>query len=161
MRRLGFMLAVAALAAASHAGGPASARDSVPDASTGTPLSPDEIFRLYQGRSWMWSQGAGYFSAKANRFTAWSGADGAVSHAEGHWFATAAGKLCFRATWRAQSGSSRNLTCFSHRKLGGVVFQKREPDGEWYVFRGNTGAADEYLKLRPGNYVKARQPGYR
>ncbi|TIM42920.1 MAG: DUF995 domain-containing protein [Mesorhizobium sp.] len=33
-----------------------------------------------------------------------------------------------------KGGAASALTCFSHRKKDGIVIQKREPDGEWYVF---------------------------
>jgi hypothetical protein len=34
------------------------------------------------------------------------------------------------------------------------VYQKREPNGEWYAFKNApVKADDEYRKLRPGDYV--------
>jgi hypothetical protein len=67
------------------------------------------------------------------------------------------GKALLQAKWHAKSGAASALTRFSHRKKGGAVFQKRERDGEWYVFK-NTPARtrDEYGKVRRGNYVSAR-----
>jgi hypothetical protein len=45
-------------------------------------------------------------------------------------------------------GVASALTCFSHREKGGVVFQKREPDGEWYVFKTTAASTrDEYGKV--------------
>ena len=36
------------------------------------------------------------------------------------------------------------------------MFQKREPDGEWYVFKNTPiKSRDEYRKVRPGDYVSA------
>jgi hypothetical protein len=40
------------------------------------PLTTDELVELFHGRSWLWKDGAGYFSAKQRRFTAWSREEG-------------------------------------------------------------------------------------
>ncbi|WP_027687027.1 DUF995 domain-containing protein, partial [Rhizobium leguminosarum] len=49
------------------------------------------------------------------------------------------------------------ITCFSHRKKGGLIYQKREPDGQWYVFKSaQTQATDEFAKLRHGDYVSSQ-----
>jgi hypothetical protein len=126
-------------------------------AQSAAPLTTDELVKLYHGRSWLWKDGAGYFSAKQRRFTAWSRESGSPSYADGRWFVTNPGKLCFKAKWHAREGAASALTCFSHRKKGRVVFQKREPDGEWYVFKTTPARTrDEYGKIRPGNYVSAR-----
>jgi hypothetical protein len=46
------------------------------------------------------------------------------------------------------SGVVPNATCFSHRKLGEVIYQKREPSGDWYVFKHAAPAeGDEFDKL--------------
>jgi hypothetical protein len=121
------------------------------------PLTTDELFALYHGRSWLWKDGAGYFSVKQRRFTAWSREGGSPSYADGRWFATSRGKLCFKAKWHAKDGAASTVTCFSHRKKGGTVFQKREPSGEWYVFKTTPAKTrDEYGKIRPGNHVSTR-----
>jgi len=120
------------------------------------PLASEELFKLYNNRSWIWKDGAGYFAAKQREFKAWTG-EGKGSYGYGHWFVTDPGKLCFKAMWYAKTGKAPALTCFSHRKKGNVVFQKREPDGDWYSFKtvpAKTG--DEYQKVRHGDYVTAR-----
>ena len=125
-------------------------------AESATPLTTEELFRLYSNRSWLWEDGAGYFRAKQRSFVAATGRGKAGSYGIGHWFLTDPGKLCFRAEWHAKSGAAPALTCFSHRRKGGVVFQKREPDGEWYAFKNApVKASDEFRKLRPGDYVSA------
>nr|WP_244491152.1 DUF995 domain-containing protein [Paramesorhizobium deserti] len=127
------------------------------DASTATPLTSAELYRLYHNRSWIWKDGAGYFSVKGRKFTAVSGNGKAGSYGVGTWFITQPGKLCFRADWHTKSGTAPALTCFSHRKKGNVIFQKREPDGDWYVFKhARVKNGDEYAKLRSGNYVSSR-----
>ncbi|MDL2398742.1 DUF995 domain-containing protein [Rhizobium mayense] len=118
-------------------------------------MTAEEVFQLYYNRTWIWKNGAGYFAAKQRDFRAWSG-EGTGSVGVGHWFTTDTGKLCFRATWYAQTGSAPALTCFSHRKRGNVIFQKREPDGDWYAFKTTPAKADdEYLKVRPGDHATA------
>jgi len=126
-------------------------------AKTAAPLTTTEVYRLYNNRSWIWKDGAGYFSVKGRVFTAVSGKGKAGSYGVGTWFITQPGRLCFRADWHARSGTAPALTCFSHRKKGNVIFQKREPDGDWYVFKNaRVKSDDEYTKLRSGNYVSSR-----
>jgi hypothetical protein len=126
-------------------------------AATATPLTADELFQLYHSRSWIWDDGAGYFSPKQRRFVAWSGKGSKATYADGRWFVSGPGRLCFKAKWHAKDGAASALTCFSHRKKGGTIYQKREPDGEWYAFKNSpTKTGDEYGKVRPGNYVSKR-----
>ena len=120
------------------------------------PLTSQELYNLYSNRSWIWKAGAGYFANRQREFKSWT-ADGGGSYGLGRWFITDPGKLCFRAVWYAKSGNAPALTCFSHRKKGNAVFQKREPDGDWYQFKTTpTRADDEYRKIRSGDYVTAR-----
>jgi hypothetical protein len=119
------------------------------------PLTAEEVFQLYYNRTWIWKDGAGYFAAKGREFKAWSG-EGTGSYGTGRWFVTDQGKLCFRATWYAKTGHALAVTCFSHRKKGNIVFQKREPDGDWYPFKTMPARADdEYGKVRRGDYATA------
>ena len=78
-------------------------------------------------------------------------------YGDGRWFLTDPGKLCFKATWIGKGGNAPALTCFSHRKNGANVYQKREPDGEWYLFKHTpVKRADEYAKVRRGDFVSDR-----
>jgi hypothetical protein len=121
----------------------------------GRPLTAGELYQLYHSRSWIWNDGGGYFSPKQRQFIASTG--NGASYGEGRWFLTDPGKLCFKATWVSKSGSAPAQTCFSHRKRGANVYQKREPDGEWYLFKHSpTRKTDEYAKVRPGDYFSAR-----
>lgn len=144
--------AVGALSAGAEA---AQSKASKPPAQS-TSLTNEELFQLYINRSWIWKEGAGYFAVKQRRFTAWTG-EGKGGYGLGHWFLTGPGKLCFKAMWYAEAGNAPALTCFSHRKMGNIVLQKREPDGEWYPFKtAPARLSDEYRKVRPGDYVTAR-----
>lgn len=161
MRKLQILLALAAIAGCMGLGSLDAAAAAKSKASiaaeSATPLTTDELFRLYANQSWLWKDGAGYFPSKQRGFVAATGRGSKGSYGAGTWFLTPPGKLCFRATWYAKSGSAPALTCFSHRKKDGVVYQKREPDGEWYVFKNApTRAGDEYRKLRPGDYVTTK-----
>lgn len=120
----------------------------------GTPLTTDELFQLYQGRSWIWKDGAGHFSPRQRRFTATTG--NGTSYGEGLWFLTDPGKLCFRATWTSKDGSTPGLSCFSHRKQGANVYQKSKK-GKWYLFKhAQLKKQDEYAKVRRGDHVANR-----
>jgi len=127
---------------AAFAATPAATKPRVAPAAYGTPLTSAELVRLYECRTWLWSAGAGYFSPKKRAFTAWSAENG---------------KLCFRAKWTGKSGSAPATTCFSHRTKGGAVYQKREPSGDWYLFKhARTRSSDEYAKFRSGDLVAGR-----
>lgn len=99
------------------------------------PLTKSELETLFQGKSWIWEEGSGFF-APGGRFWAVGGTGKSRSKVNGFWVAADDGKLCFSGTWRL-SGKSRGRferSCFSHKKTDGTIFQKREPKGDWYAF---------------------------
>ncbi len=119
-----------------------------------SPMSGDQLFAVFNNHTWQWRTGGGFFAAKDQSFTAWSSEGGKPSYGEGRWFTTGVGKICFRAKWTSLDGAAKAITCFSHRITGNTIFQRREPGGEWYVFKhAKRTRGDEYLKLRKGNYV--------
>lgn len=125
------------------------------EADDSVPMLAWELAQLYGGKSWIWSEGAGYLAAD-RKFLAWSGSGADATVAKGRWLVTDGGRMCFKAVWHAKSGSGPNTTCFSHRKVGSTILQKKEPSGQWYVFRSSEPAAsDEYSKLRNGDEVSA------
>jgi len=136
---------------------PAAPSEAQVSAQTARPLTTNEVYQLYGNHSWIWKAGAGFFGVKKREFAAWSREGGSPSYGVGRWFITSPGKLCFRATWHAADGSAPAVTCFSHREKDGVIYQKREPAGEWYVFRSAPARkSDEYAKLRRGDYVASQ-----
>lgn len=117
-------------------------------------LTVAEVFHLFGNRTWLWPDGAGYFQVSKRQFTSWvkKGAD--ASYAEGVWFLPGDGELCFRATWHAVSGSNNATTCFEQRTDGRRIYQRRLPDGDWYVFSHRpVRRDDEVRKLIPGDAV--------
>ena len=152
MLRIAILAAAAAILAASPIC--AAAAPARPIEAGARALTSGEVYQLYANRSWTWKEGAGYFAAKKRTFTAWSREGGKSSYAQGRWFITERGKLCFRAEWHAADGSAPATTCFSHRVKKGVIYQRREPDGEWYVFKhARARTSDEFAKLRRGDHV--------
>ena len=124
------------------------------------PMSASSLKRLYAGHSWIWKDGAGFFSRTHSHFTAWSHTRAQKSYAKGMWYATDSGKLCMSAVWYSKKSAARNLSCFLHRRKAGIIYQKRASGGKWYVFRHNPiKHDDEVLKLRPGDYVHRHLPG--
>lgn len=120
------------------------------------PMTINELFKLYHNRSWLWSRGAGFMANSKRRFTSIISVR-ERSYGEGNWYLPGRGKMCFRATWHSKDGSARTVTCFSHRKARGRIYQRREPDGDWYVFKNNpTRMRDEIRKVRHGDYVASR-----
>ena len=119
-------------------------------------LNDQELFKIYSNRTWMWSAGGGYFENRQRKFSAFSNENAAPSIATGMWFLPWQGKVCFRARWQGVDYNVKKTSCFGHRITPqGVIWQRREPDGEWYVFRNVPGkSTDGIRQLRLGNRVK-------
>ncbi len=131
---------------------PAAKADKIGDAAArAEPMRAAELAQIYGGKTWRWTEGAGYF-APDRRFVAWSGSGDAASYAEGRWSVTDAGRMCFKAVWRSKAKPASQRTCFRHRKAGASIYQLKEPDGGWYIFRSNKkNSADEYNRLKKGD----------
>lgn len=117
-------------------------------------LTTDELYKLYSNRSWSWNDGAGYFQASKRKFKSRVRSGNEASYGEGSWLLTQRGRVCFRATWHAMDGAAPAVTCFEHRTDGTNHYQRRVPDGEWYIFahtppRDN----DEIKRLKYGDRV--------
>jgi hypothetical protein len=112
------------------------------------PLSAQELFELYAGKTWKWGAGGGYFGPNG-AFRARTFSDAGVGEGGGTWAVNDKGRLCFRATWISPKGTSaRANSCFDHAMVNGDLYQRRFPKGEWYVFRhAVANPADEYNKL--------------
>lgn len=122
-------------------------------------VTTDELQSIYGNRSWIWKDGAGYFRVSKREFTSWVNSGSKATYADGLWFLTDQGRLCFRATWNSVSGSSKALKCFEHRTDGRHIYQRKVPDGTWYVFSHRPAApGDEIRKLKLGDHVS---PHYR
>ncbi|WP_321343327.1 DUF995 domain-containing protein [Breoghania sp.] len=126
-------------------------------AEAGRPMTVNEIYKVFSGRSWIWDNGAGYFAVSKRDFTAWSGRGKKATYAKGSWFIASGGRLCFNATWYAMNGAGKKVTCFENRKNGKKMYQRRLPDGEWYVFSHTPPYSyDAIRKLKRGDYVARR-----
>ncbi|WP_305983966.1 DUF995 domain-containing protein [Roseibium sp. MMSF_3544] len=147
-----------ALTAGVSTGVQAATQDAVNAAAeAASPMSVDEVFGLYANKSWIWSDGAGYFANSKRAFTAYSGSGRNASYGEGNWFIKSNGSLCFRATWYAADGSAPAVTCFDHRKNGNTIYQRKAPGGDWYAFQSTPARrSNEIRKLRSGDYVSSR-----
>lgn len=125
------------------------------DAGDGTALPPlardmngVELYMLYHDKTWQWPDGAGRTESDGRRFTAWAGSGEKATWAEGRWIVTDRGRLCLDAMWHSLSGAHPNRTCFSHRSYGDAILQRKEPTGDWYIFKNPEPAADdEFSKL--------------
>lgn len=131
------------------------------DIAAAAPVSPWELSLFYADRTWIWDNGAAYFAKDGRQFRAWTGGD-EVSIGQGKWLVTEAGKMCMKADWKTRAGSTPAQTCFSHRRLLGTTYQRKDPDGAWYVFQatppqpaqGQSTQAQpmqEYDKFKPGD----------
>ncbi|GAA5540739.1 MULTISPECIES: DUF995 domain-containing protein [Brucella/Ochrobactrum group] len=111
-------------------------------------MTPFEIYVLYRDKNWQWADGSGQMVSADRRFTARVDGEKGKAWAEGRWMITKTGRMCFKADWHTEKGKFPAKTCFSHRIGDGAVYQKREPNGVWYVFRHADGRVeDEARKL--------------
>ena len=146
--------ALAIFAPAAYAQAPAPQAAMKPNP-TGVPKT-SSINSLYAGKSWIWSDGAAYFSPD-RKFVAWSGSGKNMAYVQGTWWVSPTGWVCFQGLWHANGPSGRNSTCFSHR-MGPeqVMYQRKEPGGDWYVFKHTQPmAGDEYAKFKNGDLATA------
>ena len=121
-------------------------------------MTTNELWQMYHNRTWFWSDGAGYFANTGRKFSAYVKSDWDAGIAEGRWFVTAKGNACFRAKWVGVGWQESSQTCFRHRTNGGVIFQRRLPDGKWYVFKHSpVRKGDEFTKLLLGDFVSERK----
>lgn len=111
-------------------------------------MTSGELYMLYRDKSWRWSDGAGLMQSDGRRFTAWAGSGDKATWAEGRWTVNDNGRMCFKARWHSSAGTAPAKTCFSHKRVGDTIYQKREPSQDWYVFKHSTVAeGDEFNKL--------------
>jgi hypothetical protein len=116
-----------------------------------------ELLTLYGDKSWQWPDGAGFMETRDRRFTAISGSGEQAGWAEGRWSVSDKGRLCFVADWHTKSGVSPGRTCFVHMVDEETIYQRREPSGEWYVFKhAKPAAGDEFRKLVREDLVSAK-----
>jgi hypothetical protein len=122
----------------------------------GRDLTVAELAQLYGDRTWIWSEGGGYFAPNGGFYAA-VGADAPSSYlARGKWQTGPNGEMCFQALWSGQSGKSVERTCFYHRIVQGKILQKKGDAGTWYVFKGNPGRKDEFNKILPGDHIQSK-----
>lgn len=120
------------------------------------PMTAADLHALYGGKSWQWQDGAGRLDIKDRRFTAISGSGEQSMWAEGRWSVSDAGRLCFIADWHTASGTFPARTCFVHKIDGDNIYQRKEPSGEWLVFKhAKPEAGDEFNKLVRDDLVSA------
>jgi len=125
-------------------------------AEAGEYLTVGQLLDLYYGRTWRWTDGAGYYSSKERGFRAYSGKGATSSYATGKWFITDRGRVCTKATWTSLKWKGNVRECLEHRTDGRRVFQRKLPNGPWYVFKNTPSrAGDVYNQLVPGDQASA------
>lgn len=112
------------------------------------PMSGYELYMLFRDKTWQWPDGAGLMETEGRRFTAIARSGEQSSWAEGRWIVTDGGRLCFDADWHNHSGTYPDRTCFIHLLQDDTIYQRREPAGDWYVFKhAEPEPGDEFNKL--------------
>jgi Protein of unknown function (DUF995) len=104
--------------------------------------------------TWQWPSGAGYFMPGGS-FQGWATDQaGRPGYSIGSWTVDDAGVLCIEGPWTYGNETATSARCFAHRRENGTIYQRAEPAGAWYVFRGTEpGAAGEYDRFVAGNIV--------
>ncbi|URK89099.1 DUF995 domain-containing protein (plasmid) [Rhizobium sp. RCAM05350] len=112
------------------------------------PVTAHELRQIYSDKTWKWSAGGARFIGEGRRLIAFSEKPGKATFAEGRWKIYNNGRLCLVAVWVTQEGSAPANTCFRHVRDRGTIYQRREPDGDWYIFKTfRPKPGDEYAKL--------------
>ncbi len=123
------------------------------------PMTGVELYMMFRGKSWKWKDGAGFMRDEGRLFKAWARDGKKATWAEGRWIVTDSGMLCLKATWHSKGEAAEDKTCFSHHVLDDTIYQRREPAGDWYVFKhGKPAADDEFYRLVNEDLVSARLP---
>lgn len=136
---------------------PASAEVAIP--AEARVMTGTELYMIFHGKTWKWESGAGRMEDEARVFRAFARSGTGETWAEGRWSVNDRGQLCLKAVWHSQAGATRDKTCFSHRIFEGTVYQKREPAGDWYVFKhAKPKLDDEFSRLVDEDLVAADLP---
>lgn len=120
------------------------------------PMTGVELHALYRDKSWRWPDGAARMQDDGRVLQAWSGSGEDAAWAEGRWIVTNSGRLCLQADWHSREDTFDDRTCFRHMTDGETIFQRKEPSGEWYIFRhAEPQEDDEFAKLVREDLVSA------
>lgn len=120
------------------------------------PLSAEELTQLFAGMTWQWANGAGYFMPGGS-FQGWATDQaGRPGYSIGRWTVDDAGVLCIEGPWTYGDETATSTRCFAHRRENGTIYQRAEPAGAWYVFRGTEPGAAEYDKFVAGDIVSPK-----
>ena len=112
-------------------------------------LTAPELHALYGDKTWKWGEGGAFFERELRSFKARTvKAAGGGSTALGRWRITDAGELCIIADWMTATATSSAVTCWDHAQVKGDVYQRKLPNGVWYVFKhAVTEPGDQFNKL--------------
>jgi hypothetical protein len=117
-------------------------------------MTAGELHAIYNDQTWVWSDGAGRMQSDGRRFVAWARSGASATWADGRWIITSGGRLCFKARWHSSDGSHPAKTCFVHKQHRGVIYQRKEPSGDWLIFKHAVSAeGDEIRKLTSEDLV--------
>lgn len=110
------------------------------------------LANTYNGNSWKWRQGYAYFGGGGVFKAVWEDR----GYAEGKWYATHSGNVCYEAHWKSNKGEQDSKVCWPHvSDTNGVVWQRSGPDSnEWYRLRPETRFEPGFAFKRSFNRIK-------
>lgn len=110
------------------------------------------LANTYNGNSWKWSKGYAYFGGGGVFKAIWEDR----GYAEGKWYATQSGNVCYEAHWKSNKGEEDRKVCWSHvSDADGVVWQRSSSDrNDWYRLRPETRFERGFVFKRSFNHIK-------
>ncbi|WVX48802.1 hypothetical protein ROLI_018840 [Roseobacter fucihabitans] len=122
------------------------------------PADPNQIIQTYLGNTWVWSRGGSYWGGGGTFQAVWtSEKNGSKSYADGKWYVTSKGTLCYEAVWEwkdKEEADKVEKNCWQHVvDKEGQVWQRHHEKEEWYK------PGPE--KIKSGNAIKAEYRKHR
>ncbi|WAJ29600.1 DUF995 domain-containing protein [Antarcticirhabdus aurantiaca] len=103
------------------------------------PADAAAIRQIYAGKTWAWKKRpTGIYFAPSGALQAYENApDERVG--TGSWRVDDKGRLCVDIRWqRTAGGDSRHKSCWSHRRVGSVIWKQHDARSEWYSVSGRS-----------------------
>lgn len=138
---------------------PAGADPALADLRFGSPVpkdaatpEPEDLFRMFAGRTENWGGGSYAYWAPDGTFWAVNEADQSVGR--GRWYVTTQSRLCYEGTWAwrqdfgVETRRARNCSFYRQDRSGDMWSTTERMAGPWFPFSGSS--------LSTGNMVAAR-----
>ncbi|WP_298969801.1 DUF995 domain-containing protein [uncultured Roseobacter sp.] len=122
------------------------------------PADPQRVIEAYLGNTWNWSRGGSYWGGSGVFQAVWtSEKDDSKSYADGKWYVTSKGTLCYEAVWEWKDKDEPDevkKNCWRHVvDKEGRLWQRHHEKEEWYKPNPD--------KITSGNGIEAAYNAHR